>query len=250
MRGHARPEGIDGMIHGAQPRRWRHRRKPVCGPDQPTTRTSRGKPVSRSTRPAAASSRTRSSIRTPGLALEVDARLHREDRRAGQRCGRGSLAEARRLMRRKADPMARAMPEVAPWPAASIMSRPIASSDRPSGSGTAVASGPVRDGLLEGIDDRRLGTRPPGRRSPGPARVARRRTASGSCRCDSPPTWAPKSNSRTAPSRTGRSPGAPCGSAACGPARQATSKASASAPLVRISHSSWRARVGLGDARS
>ena len=48
---------------------------------------------------------------------------------------------------------------------------------------------------------------------------------------------------------SGRSPGEPCGSAASGPDRQATSNASASAPPVRISHSSRSASVALGHAR-
>ena len=59
-----------------------------------------------------------------------------------------------------------------------------------------------RDRRLERVDRRRLGPRDELVDRRGRARSARRRTASASCRCGSPPTWAPKSNSRTAPVRT------------------------------------------------
>ncbi len=133
-------------------------------------------------------------------------------------------------------------PKCSPWPAASIISRATASIARPR------RRSPIGDGRLE-----RRRSLPPGRgpraRTPRRrGRRARRRTASGSCRCGS---RRPAPRSRTAgPHRPGRA-GHP-GSRAAGPPRvptgRSTSKASASAPPVRISHSSRQRQVGFRHA--
>ena len=218
------------------------------GGQPPTTRTSRGKRVSRSTRPAAASSSDEVLDPDARLALEVDAR-------ARPRRPSGWAAASRRRARPRdgASWVARPMPCPVPWPKCSPW--PAAVDDvagdarRSPGRSAASPSGRCAPRPTRAPRSRPPGRAPRARRSPGRAPSARRRTASGSCRCDS---RRPGPRSRTAGprrSRTGRSPGAPCGSAASGPARQATSKASASAPPVRISHSSRSARSRLGHAR-
>ena len=194
---------VGGLIGSAWPRRRTGRSRALSAPDDDDL------------------------AREPRQAL--DATAPRRRGRRGPRCGRPSRPRGRRRARprrpsgsaaaRRA-PGGRAMAprgwrgrsrgrsrarSASPWPAASMTPRATASIARPLGERPAV------------VDPRRRPPRAPRWPPPGPARrarrsrgrgpTARRRTASASCRSGSRATCAPKSNSRTAPSRTGRSPG-------------------------------------------
>ena len=135
-------------------------------------------------------------MRTPVSAGEVDARLHREDGRARQRLVRGASDRLGRSW------VASPIPWPVPWP----KSRPVAGGlddvaggrvQRPPG-----WHGPPRATPLDKGDRPLPGPAPPGRRPQGRGPPARRRRASASCRCGSPPPG-PRSR-RGAPGRPAR----------------------------------------------
>ena len=169
------------------------------------------------------------------LALEVDPRLDREDRRRRERRVGGRSAERRQLVGREPDAVAEAVAEGRPAPVGR-RSSPGPRGRSPARRAAARRVRPPR-GRPAGRRPPRPGTRRPRRTPRGLAPSDRRRTASGSCRCGSRQPAPRSRRGARRPTSIGRLPGEPCGRAASGPARQVTSKARASAPPVRIRHS-------------
>ena len=169
-----------------------------AGGQPPTTSTSRGNCVRRSTLPGRRVERDEVLDAHARLALEVDAR-------ARPRRPSGSAAASRALPCRGSAPRASRGRSrgpsrgrsAAPWPPASMTARAIASTARPLGRRATVRG--AGHGRLERLDGGRLGARHELVDREVAGASARPRTASASCRCGSRPTWAPKSNSRTAP---------------------------------------------------
>ena len=137
------------------------------------------------------------------LALEVDPGLHGEDRGAGQRrLGRGAArgAAPRASPGRSRGPGRGRRPATRPSRVDDAAGEGIAAPGRAGPCAAATAR-------LQLVDHAPAVIAARARRHAGHAPPARRRTASVSCRSGSPRPGAPKSNSRTAPSSTGRSPG-------------------------------------------